>query len=148
VQAKPLLDDACQALHVRKQRLLVDVHLEELALDLWNRLYGDVECLTPPSLPAATRLGGFHHLDKRFVKPEVAFAGVRGGTPGADSLDVPVHGLGQRLLVADLGLLVAFYVVSLLAIASFSSVFTAILYHDLRAVKDGIGIGQIASVFD
>jgi hypothetical protein len=26
--------------HVRKQRLLVDVHLKKLALDLWNRLYG------------------------------------------------------------------------------------------------------------
>jgi hypothetical protein len=31
---------------------------------------------------------------------------------------------------------------------SFGSVFTAILYHDLRAVKEGIGIEQIASVFD
>ncbi len=31
---------------------------------------------------------------------------------------------------------------------SFSSVFTAILYHDLRAVKEGIGIEQIAAVFD
>jgi hypothetical protein len=73
-----------------------------------------------------------------------------------------------------LGLLVAFYIVSLLVstgirqalpfypvlpfiVASwvwsvlggcFSSVFTAILYHDLRAVKEGIGIEQIASVFD
>jgi hypothetical protein len=73
-----------------------------------------------------------------------------------------------------LGLLVAFYVVILVvsagirralplepalpftvasgvwrvASASFSSVFTAILYHDLRAVKEGIGIDQIASVFD
>jgi hypothetical protein len=32
--------------------------------------------------------------------------------------------------------------------ASFSAVFTAILYHDLRAVKEGIGIEQIAAVFD
>jgi hypothetical protein len=31
---------------------------------------------------------------------------------------------------------------------SFSAVFTAILYHDLRAVKEGIGIEQIAAVFD
>jgi hypothetical protein len=73
-----------------------------------------------------------------------------------------------------LGLLVAFYIISLLvsgairaglppepampylaaswlwsvASACFSSVFTAILYHDLRAVKEGIGIEQIAAVFD
>jgi hypothetical protein len=31
---------------------------------------------------------------------------------------------------------------------AYSSVFAAILYHDLRAVKEGIGIEQIASVFD
>jgi len=32
--------------------------------------------------------------------------------------------------------------------ASFSSVYAAILYHDLRAVREGIGIDEIASVFD
>jgi hypothetical protein len=32
--------------------------------------------------------------------------------------------------------------------ASYGSVFAAILYHDLRAVKEGIGIEQIAAVFD
>jgi len=73
-----------------------------------------------------------------------------------------------------LGLLVAFYVISIIVsyairaalpyqpvfpfvaaswiwavlTACFSSVFTAMLYHDLRAVKEGIGIEQIASVFD
>ena len=31
---------------------------------------------------------------------------------------------------------------------SYNSVYAANLYHDLRAVKDGIGIEQIASVFD
>lgn len=31
---------------------------------------------------------------------------------------------------------------------SFSSVYAAILYHDLRAVREGIGIDEIASVFD
>ena len=31
---------------------------------------------------------------------------------------------------------------------SFTSVYAAILYHDLRAVREGIGIDQIASVFD
>ena len=31
---------------------------------------------------------------------------------------------------------------------SFSSVYAAILYHDLRAVRDGIGIDEIAAVFD
>jgi hypothetical protein len=30
----------------------------------------------------------------------------------------------------------------------FTSVYTAILYHDLRAVREGIGIDEIASVFD
>lgn len=34
------------------------------------------------------------------------------------------------------------------ATTSYGSVFAAILYHDLRAVKEGIGIDQIASVFD
>ncbi len=33
-------------------------------------------------------------------------------------------------------------------LTSYSSVYAANLYHDLRAVKDGIGIEQIASVFD
>jgi hypothetical protein len=33
-------------------------------------------------------------------------------------------------------------------VSSFSSVYTAILYHDLRAVHEGIGIDEIASVFD
>ena len=31
---------------------------------------------------------------------------------------------------------------------SFSAVYAAILYHDLRAVREGIGIDEIASVFD
>jgi hypothetical protein len=31
---------------------------------------------------------------------------------------------------------------------SFTSVYAAILYHDLRAVREGIGIDEIASVFD
>ena len=31
---------------------------------------------------------------------------------------------------------------------SFTAVYTAILYHDLRAVREGIGIDEIASVFD
>jgi hypothetical protein len=31
---------------------------------------------------------------------------------------------------------------------SYTSVYTAILYHDLRAVREGIGIDEIASVFD
>ena len=31
---------------------------------------------------------------------------------------------------------------------SFTAVYAAILYHDLRAVRDGIGIDEIASVFD
>ena len=31
---------------------------------------------------------------------------------------------------------------------AFSAVFAAILYHDLRAVKEGIGIDEIAAVFD
>ena len=31
---------------------------------------------------------------------------------------------------------------------TFSSVYAAILYHDLRAVREGIGIDEIASVFD
>lgn len=33
-------------------------------------------------------------------------------------------------------------------IGSFQAVYAAILYHDLRAVKEGIGIDEIASVFD
>jgi len=32
--------------------------------------------------------------------------------------------------------------------ATFSSVYAAILYHDLRAVREGIGIDEIASIFD
>jgi uncharacterized membrane protein len=32
--------------------------------------------------------------------------------------------------------------------ASFAAVYAAILYHDLRAVREGIGIDEIASVFD
>jgi hypothetical protein len=31
---------------------------------------------------------------------------------------------------------------------SFTAVYAAILYHDLRAVREGIGIDEIASVFD
>jgi hypothetical protein len=31
---------------------------------------------------------------------------------------------------------------------SYTSVYAAILYHDLRAVREGIGIDEIASVFD
>lgn len=31
---------------------------------------------------------------------------------------------------------------------SFTAVYTAILYHDLRAIREGIGIDEIASVFD
>jgi hypothetical protein len=31
---------------------------------------------------------------------------------------------------------------------TFSAVYAAILYHDLRAVREGIGIDEIASVFD
>jgi pheromone shutdown protein TraB len=31
---------------------------------------------------------------------------------------------------------------------SFTAVYSAILYHDLRAVREGIGIDEIASVFD
>lgn len=34
------------------------------------------------------------------------------------------------------------------AATSFQSVFAAILYHDLRAFKEGIGIDEIAAVFD
>lgn len=33
-------------------------------------------------------------------------------------------------------------------VTSFSSVYAAILYHDLRAVHEGIGINEIAAVFD
>jgi hypothetical protein len=33
-------------------------------------------------------------------------------------------------------------------LGSFGSVYGAILYHDLRAVKEGIGIAEIAAVFD
>jgi hypothetical protein len=31
---------------------------------------------------------------------------------------------------------------------SYTAVYAAILYHDLRAVREGIGIDEIASVFD
>jgi hypothetical protein len=47
--------------------------------------------------------------------------------------------------------LVALYVMTWVwttVVSSFSSVYTAILYHDLRAVHEGIGIDEIASVFD
>ena len=33
-------------------------------------------------------------------------------------------------------------------VTAYSSVYAANLYHDLRAVKEGIGIEEIASVFD
>ncbi len=35
-----------------------------------------------------------------------------------------------------------------LVAGSYMAVYTAILYHDLRAIRDGIGIDEIASVFD
>lgn len=56
-------------------------------------------------------------------------------------------GLGAAVPRGTLAARLVLWVWGTLA-TSYSSVFAGILYHDLRAVKEGIGIEQIASVFD